>query len=64
MPKLAEEVAKQFGIEPKKYRRALRSEELSWHQHRSRYDPHDNSPEHYDMIRVASIPKSLICGVQ
>ncbi|MCY4288234.1 MAG: hypothetical protein OXC63_06545 [Aestuariivita sp.] len=57
MPKLAKEVAKQFGIEPKKYRRTLRSEELSWHQHGSRYDPPDNSPEHYDMIRVA---KSLL----
>ena len=53
MPDSAADMARQYGLEPKKFRKALRAEKFPWHKHRARWNPPDGSPEHRDMVRVA-----------
>jgi len=48
----AVEMARHAGIDPKAYRRALRSEGLRWHGHNDRWTVPQDSPEHDDMRRV------------
>ncbi len=49
----ADDMAQQFGLDPKAFRRALRTEEFPWHERYARWNPPDGSPEHRDMVRVA-----------
>lgn len=53
MPDSAAEVARHYGIEPKKFRKELRAKKFPWHDHGAHWNPPDNSPEHHDMMRVA-----------
>jgi len=53
MPDTAAEVARRYGLDPKRYRGALRAEGFSWHVKHSYWNPPDGSPEHRDMIRMA-----------
>ena len=53
MPESAAEVARQHGLEPKAFRRALRARNFSWHQKGCRWNPPEGSPEHLDMVRLA-----------
>ena len=47
------EIAEEYGLMPKKYRKALRSEKFSWHGHYEKWTVYRNSPEHEDMLKVA-----------
>ena len=48
------EMAKAQGIDPKRFRAALRSAGLGWHSHNGRWEVSIGSPEHRDMERVMS----------
>ena len=49
----AAEMARQYDLDPKKFRAALRKEKFSWHRHGERWNPPPDSPEYRDMVRVA-----------
>jgi len=46
------DMAKKAGIEPKKFRDALRKEKLIWHQHNDRWTVEIGSAEHAAMESV------------
>ena len=48
----AVEMARAAGVNPKKFRRALRQENFPWHEHSDRWTVGLDSPEHRDMSRV------------
>ena len=48
----AVEMAKTQGIDPKRFRAALRNAGLGWHSHNGRWEVSIGSPEHRDMERV------------
>ncbi len=48
----APDMARNAGIDPKKFRQALRDAELAWHKHGGRWKVFCDSPEHKDMLRV------------
>ena len=48
----AVEMAKEAGIDPKRFRKALRDEALPWHVPNERWLVRRSSPEHDDMVRV------------
>lgn len=47
-------LARAAGIDPKRFRQALRAERLPWHQHYERWVVLEGSVEHSDMLRVLS----------
>lgn len=53
MPDSAADIARQYGLNPKTFRAALRAEKFPWHEHYARWNPPEGSPEHQDMVRVA-----------
>lgn len=48
----AVEMAQSRGIDPKRFRAALRRAGLTWHSHNGRWEVSIGSPEHADMVRV------------
>lgn len=48
----AAEIARSNGLDPKRYRQALRDAELPWYVHGARWTVEAGSPEHRDMLRV------------
>jgi len=46
-------VARQHDLNDTAVRRAVRAEGFPWHQHWTRWNPPEGSPEHQDMLRVA-----------
>ena len=48
----AVEMARSEGVDPKRFRQALRDENLPWHRRNQRWTVSRNSPEHHDMLRV------------
>ena len=48
----AVEMAKAEGLDPKKFRAALRDEGFPWHGHGERWTVRRDSPEHQDMQAV------------
>ncbi len=48
----AVEMAKSKGIDPKRFRAALRAENFKWHLHNHPWAVPKGSPEHEDMRRV------------
>ena len=48
----AVDMAKQAGIDPKSFRKALRDERLSWHNHNDRWTVEIGSEQHMVMERV------------
>ena len=48
----AVEMAKAAGIDPKRFRQALRDEEFDWHVHGASWTVNRHGPEHLDMERV------------
>ena len=48
------EMARAHGVDPKRFRAALRSAGLGWHSHNGRWEVTVGSPEHGDMERVMS----------
>ena len=48
----AADMARHAGIDPKKFRQALRDAELAWHKHGGRWKVFRDSPEHKDMLSV------------
>jgi hypothetical protein len=48
----AVEIAKSAGIDPKRYRGALRKARLPWHHHYERWTVPEGGAEHKDMFRV------------
>ena len=49
----AVEIAKEAGIDPKRFREALRRENFRWHLRKNApWTVERNSPEHLDMLRV------------
>ena len=48
------EMAKQHGLDPKRFREALRDEGLSWHRPNEKWTVVYGSQEHEDMCRVLS----------
>ena len=48
----AVEMARREGVDPKRFRQALRGENFPWHRKNDRWTVGRNSPEHRDMIRV------------
>jgi len=53
MPESAAAMARQHDLNDKTFRRAMRAEGFPWHQHWTRWNPPEGSPEHQDMLRVA-----------
>ena len=49
----AADMARQYSLDPRKFRNALRKEKFPWHDHYARWNPPDRSDEYWDMIRVA-----------
>ena len=49
----AADMARQYGLNPEKFRDALRKEKFPWHRHCARWNPPDDSAEYQDMVRVA-----------
>ncbi len=52
IPITAVDLANAHGIEPKRFRAALRNAGLDWHSHNGRWEVVVGSPEHQDMERV------------
>jgi len=50
----AVEMARTHGVDPKRFRAALRAAGLGWHSHNGRWEVVVDSPEHGDMERVMS----------
>jgi len=48
----AVDMAKQAGIDPKKFRQALRDENFAWHEHNDRWTVGVGTAEHSAMERV------------
>ena len=48
----AVEIARDAGIDPKRFRQALRRENLAWHHYYAKWTVAEGSPKHKDMIRV------------
>ena len=48
----AVEMARGAGIDPKRFRQALRDEGLDWHAWNERWTVEEGSQEHRDMLRV------------
>ena len=48
----AVDMAKQAGVNPKRFRAALRSKNFSWHEHSARWTVDIGSPEHAAMEQV------------
>ena len=48
----AVEMAKAAGIDPKRFRQALRDEEFDWHIHGANWTVNRGGPDHLDMERV------------
>jgi hypothetical protein len=48
----AVDMAKQAGIDPKRFRKALRDEHFSWHDHNDRWTVDIGSEQHVAMERV------------
>ena len=48
----AVEMARGEGVDPKRFRRALRGENFPWHSPNARWTVGRDSPEHRDMLRV------------
>ncbi len=57
----AADMAYAVGIDPKRFRHALRDAKLSWHEHEERWVVRRGSSQHKDM---QSVLKSLICGTR
>ncbi|MCY4261377.1 MAG: hypothetical protein OXC91_14080, partial [Rhodobacteraceae bacterium] len=53
MPESAAEMARQYGLDGKTFRRALRAEGVPWHRLGDRWDPPEGSSEYQEMLRVA-----------
>ncbi len=53
MPESAAEMARQYGLDGKAFRRALRAEGFSWHRLGECWDPPEGSPEYQEMLWVA-----------
>ena len=53
MVESAADMARQYGLDPRKFRIALREEDFPWHRHGERWNPPDDSAEYRDMVRVA-----------
>ena len=49
----AADMARQYDLDPRKFRIALRKENFPWHRHGERWNPPDDSSEHRDMVCVA-----------
>jgi hypothetical protein len=45
-------MAKEAGMDPKKFRQALRNESFPWHQHNDRWTVEQASDEHKAMQKV------------
>jgi hypothetical protein len=52
MTTTAVEMAKHAGIDPKRFRKALREENFSWHGHNDRWTVDVSSEQHTAMERV------------
>ncbi len=48
----AVEMARSSGIDPKKFRKALRDEKFPWHRHNERWTVQRDSSEYHDMQKV------------
>lgn len=48
----AAEMARLRGIDPRRFRAALRRAGLQWHSHNGRWEVRVGSPEHQDLVRV------------
>lgn len=48
----AAEMARSHGVDPKRFRAALRRASLRWHSHNERWEVRIGSPEHRDMERI------------
>ena len=48
----AADMARLRGIDPKRFRAALRRAGLQWHSHNGRWEVRVGSPEHCDLVRV------------
>jgi hypothetical protein len=48
----AVQMARAHGIDPKRFRAALRQARIPWHAHNARWVVGISSPEHKDMERV------------
>ena len=48
----AAEMARSHGVDPKRFRAALRRASLRWHSHSERWEVRIGSPEHRDMERI------------
>jgi len=48
----AAEMARSQGVDPKRFRAALRRASLGWHSHNERWEVRIGSPEHRDMERI------------
>lgn len=49
----AQEIAADFGLPEKQFRRALRDAKLAWHVHNQRWTVPIGDARHDDMLRVA-----------
>ncbi|MFH1518044.1 MAG: hypothetical protein ABIH17_09225 [Pseudomonadota bacterium] len=45
-------MARAKGIDPKRFRAALRKQRFSWHRHNEAWTVSENSPEHHQMVAV------------
>ena len=64
MPDSAADVARQYDVCGKKFRRGLRAGNFPWREgkEKTNWNPPDGSPEHRDMIQVAESMAAEMSG--
>ena len=59
----AADMARLRGIDPKRFRAALRRVGLPWHSHDGRWEVRVGSPEHCDLVRVLATLEATFIGL-